>query len=63
MSKVVNLRSYRKRKGREADAATAAGNRARFGRTKEQKKIDAAQDAEARKRMEQLRRETPEKKD
>ena len=62
MSKVVNLRSVRKRKAREAEAAAAAENRVRFGRTKEQKQLDAAREEEARKRMEQLRRELPEEK-
>jgi hypothetical protein len=60
MSKVVNLNRYRKRKAREADAAQAAENRVRFGRTKEEKQRDAAEEEAARKRMEQLRREKPE---
>lgn len=59
MSKVVNLRQFRKRKAREDEAAQAAENRVRFGRTKAQKEQDELEAEQARLRMDQLRRETP----
>jgi Domain of unknown function (DUF4169) len=37
---IINLRRARKRRAREDDAARAAENRARFGRTKAQKERD-----------------------
>lgn len=40
MGDVVNLRLARKRKGRDQAEADAATNRAKFGRTKAEKKQD-----------------------
>ncbi len=37
MAEIVNLRAARKRKARETASATAAANRAQFGRTKAEK--------------------------
>lgn len=45
MTEIINLRSVRKAKAREASAAKAAQNRAAFGRTKAAR---AAADAEAK---------------
>lgn len=57
MSKIVNLNKARKRKAREAADKQAVENRIRFGRTKEEKQREAASLEEARKRLDQLRRE------
>jgi hypothetical protein len=60
MSKVVNLNKARKLRAREAAEKLAAGNRVRFGRTKAEKQRDAAATEEAQRRLDQLRRESPE---
>ena len=60
MADVINLRQARKRKARADAAREAAGNRAKFGRTRAQTERDAAEDAEARRRLDQLRRDIPE---
>ena len=57
MAKIINLNKARKRKAREDAAAQAAENRVRFGRTKEQKQLDAAVTEEARRRLDALKRE------
>ena len=57
MGEVINLNKVRKRKARTDAAAQAAENRVRFGRTKEQKQLDAAVTEEARRRLDALRRE------
>ncbi|MDP9139503.1 MAG: DUF4169 family protein [Pseudomonadota bacterium] len=57
MSKVINLRQFRKRKAREDEAQQAAENRARFGRTKTQKEQDVLEAEAAQRRLDQLRRE------
>lgn len=59
MSKVTNLRQFRKRKAREEEAAQAAENRVRFGRTRAQKEQDELEAAQARLKLDQLRRDTP----
>lgn len=58
MSEVINLRLARKRKAREQAAQQAAENRVRFGRTPAQREREAAEQAEARRRLDALRRET-----
>jgi Domain of unknown function (DUF4169) len=40
MSDVVNLKRFRKRAEREQSAKQAEANRARFGRTKSERKLD-----------------------
>ena len=40
--KIVNLRQVRKRKTRDADGVKAADNRAKFGRTKQERAEDEA---------------------
>ena len=57
MAKIINLNKARKRKAREDAAAQAAENRVRFGRTREQKQLDAAVIEEAQRRMDALKRE------
>lgn len=44
MSNVVNLRQARKAKARADKASQAEVNRARFGRTKAQRQMDAAEE-------------------
>lgn len=63
MAEIVNLNKFRKKKAREAAAAQAAENRARFGRTKAEKERDATLDREAQHRLDQLRREPGEPDD
>jgi len=58
MADIINLRMARKAKTR-ADAATrAAQNRARFGRSKVEKAIEAADAERTAKLLDQARRET-----
>ena len=57
MGEVINLNKARKRKARADAAAQAAENRVRFGRTREQKQLDAAVTEEARRRLDALKRE------
>lgn len=59
MATIINLNKARKQKARADAEKTAAENRVRFGRTKAQKQQDAAAEAEARHRLDQLRRERP----
>jgi hypothetical protein len=59
VSKVINLRQFRKRKAREDEAQQAAENRVRFGRTRAQKDLDALEAEQARQRLDQLRRDSP----
>jgi hypothetical protein len=59
VSKVINLRQFRKRKAREDEAQQAAQNRVRFGRTRAQKDQDALEAEQARQRLDQLRRDSP----
>jgi hypothetical protein len=52
---VVNLNQARKKRKRAEDEASAAANRARFGRTKAEKSLAAAQADMAARRLEGLR--------
>ncbi|MBI3452458.1 MAG: DUF4169 family protein [Rhodospirillales bacterium] len=47
MAEIVNLRGKRKAQARVTAAAKAAENRARFGRAKPARKLDAAEAARA----------------
>ena len=47
MSEIVNLNRARKAKARAASRAQAAENRVRFGQTKAEKAVDAAERARA----------------
>jgi hypothetical protein len=60
MTKIINFNKARKRKAREIAAKQAAENRLLFGRTKTQKQRDAATAEEARRRLDQLKREPDE---
>ena len=57
MSDVTNLRRFRKRKARAEADARAAQNRARFGRTPEQKRRDEHEAEASRRKLDQLRRD------
>ena len=59
MSKVVNLNRFRKQKARAEADKQAAENRVRFGRSKAEKEREAALAEEARRRLDQLRRDPP----
>lgn len=48
MAKTINLRQHRKRKDRAQQAQTAAEQRARHGRTPQQKRADSEREAAAR---------------
>ncbi|MEZ5841131.1 MAG: DUF4169 family protein [Hyphomicrobiales bacterium] len=60
---VVNLRQFRKQKARADKATTAAGNRARHGRTKAEKSLESARDELAGRRLEGHRLDRPDKDD
>ena len=55
MGDVVNLRIARKRKGRDEAEAEAATNRAKFGRTKAEKKRDEQKAAELARTVDQAK--------
>jgi hypothetical protein len=58
MVEIVNLRQARKARDRAgAEAAAAAANRAKFGRTKTEKQVEAARAELARKALEGHKRE------
>jgi hypothetical protein len=57
MADIVNLNKARKKKARQDAVEQAARNRVIFGRGKEQKQRDTAEQEEARRRLDGLRRE------
>jgi hypothetical protein len=57
MADIINLRQARKQKARADKDATAAGNRAKFGRTKGEKLRDAKEKAQADKHIDGHKRE------
>ena len=57
MGEIINLNKARKRKARQDAEAQAAQNRVRYGRTKEQKQLDAAVAEEAQRKLDALKRE------
>jgi hypothetical protein len=59
MGEIVNLRQERKRKARKDRQAQAAENRSRFGVPKAQRDRRDAEDELQRKRLDALKRETP----
>lgn len=59
MATVINLNKIRKQKAREQAEAQAAENRVRFGRSKAQKQLDAAETEAMQRKLDQLRRDTP----
>ncbi|HOV03317.1 MAG TPA: DUF4169 family protein [Hyphomicrobiales bacterium] len=56
---IVNLRQFRKGKARADKAASAAENRAKHGRSKAEKTLEAARDTLAGRRHEGHRRDRP----
>ncbi len=61
MGDLVNLRQAKKRKARAAKESAAAENRARFGVPKAERDRRSAQDDLERKRLEALKRQTPDR--
>ncbi len=57
MAEVINFNKARKQRLREQARRQAAENRARFGRSPEQKQREQAEAAEAKRRLDQLKRE------
>ena len=57
MAEIVNLRQARKAKARASKEAEAATNRAKFGRTKTEKQLEAAKQAMTDKRLDGHKRE------
>lgn len=57
MTKVTNLRQFRKRKARTLKSDKAAENRFKFGRTPAQRERDEKQIQHAQARLDQLRRD------
>ncbi len=57
VTQVVNLRQARKRKLRAEKERQAAGNRAKFGRSKAEKTRDAAEAERERRVLDQAKRE------
>ena len=60
MAEIINLNKFRKAKQRAEAQAKAAENRAKFGRTKAQKKKDRDEAQAAEDQLEGHRREEPE---
>ncbi len=57
MADIVNLRTARKRKARDAKDALAAENRVKFGRTKAEKDLNKAKAALETKRIDAHKRD------
>ncbi len=57
MADLVNFNKARKKKAKADAERLAAENRVRFGRTRQQKARDAAEEADARRRLDALKRE------
>lgn len=55
MAEIVNLRQARKRKERAAKERQAAGNRAKFGRTREEKRREALEADRDRRHLDQAK--------
>ncbi len=58
MSEIVNLRQARKRAERTKQETDAATNRAKFGRTKADRKLAEAEAEKARKSLDGAKRDT-----
>lgn len=61
MSNVVNFNKARKRRARQLAEQQAAANRVKFGRTKAEKRRDAAAAEEAQRKLDQLKLDGSEK--
>lgn len=55
MSEIINLNKFRKTHERQSAKAQADANAAKFGRSKAQRLLDAAQEEQMRARLDQLR--------
>ena len=60
MSNVTNLNKFRKDRARQERRTEADANAAKFGRTKEQRLLEEAQERQARERLDQHLRDAPE---
>jgi hypothetical protein len=58
MGEIINLRQTRKRATAAEKEATARANRARYGRTKAERKLAEAEAAKTRKLLDGAKRET-----
>ncbi len=58
MAEIVNLRSARKRRDKAMARAQADANAAKFGRTRPQRELEAAEARKARETLDAHRRET-----
>lgn len=59
MAQITNLTQFRKQKARADKRAAADENAAKFGRTKAQKRLEAAEAEKARATLEAHRRDEP----
>ena len=57
MAKLINFNKARKRRDKQNAETQAAENRVRYGRSKEQKALEAAQAIEAQRKLDQLKRD------
>ncbi|WP_428311996.1 DUF4169 family protein [Hydrocarboniphaga sp.] len=57
MADLINFNKARKQRDKRNAEAQAAENRVRFGRTKEQKALEAAQALDAQRKLDQLKRD------
>jgi hypothetical protein len=57
MAKLINFNKARKRRDKQNAETLAAENRVRYGRSKEQKALEAAQAEEAQRKLDQLKRD------
>lgn len=58
MGDIVNLNDRRKQKAREEKTAKAAANRAKFGRTKSDKKLEEARRSADVRKLDGVKRDT-----
>ena len=59
MAELINLNKARKAKARSDSQATAAQNRAKFGRSKADKALQTARDEKLKQAVDQARRDSP----
>ncbi len=60
MADVINLRQKRKQKKRSEQEKQAAQNRVKFGRTKEQKRLEEFETRKAEKKLDDAQRDSEE---
>jgi hypothetical protein len=59
MAEIINLRKHRKAKARATDENTAAENRVKFGRTRQERERQATEEARAVRQLDGHRLTTP----